>query len=360
MKILKLLIFIFPIAMMFEACTKNDNGPNVLPPSEGSTLDANVGGETEPNMVFINLSADHQDSVKRDVWDLGFYSGEGFFVKINVASEMLAYKLDKTDIASVTAEDTIGLGAKLSLDAVFSAAIGNSLPDWLSGATGWTDNPSGDLTKTVIKEVSGTETENHVFIVNRGKSPDGSQRGWMKIRILRNGSGYTIQYAEINSSTFQSANVSKDSKFNFKYFNFDNGNIQVEPENTRWDIAFTTSTDLTNFGLPYDIPYFFKDYVIQNINGVEVATVMKNANLIAEYDSLKLADISGISFSGDVNAIGSTWRSIIPQVGSASVKDDRFFVVKDTDGNYYKLLFTKMLSNTGVRGFPQIQYALLK
>ena len=360
MKTFGLLLLLFLFGFMFQACNQDDNGPTVQPPSEGAIIDANVGGQTQPNIVFIDLSDERQDSLNRNTWDLAFFCGEGSFVSLNVATEMLAYKLDQTDITAVNAEDTAGLGGKLSLDAIFAAAIGSNLPDWLASATTWTDDPSGDLTKTAIKSVSETESENIVFIINRGKSPNGSPRGWKKVRILRHQTGYTVQHADIGSADFEEVTVPKDSKYNFAYLNFDDGILTAEPENSKWDIAFTTYTDLTNFGLPYNIPYFFKDYVIQNRSGVEVATVMKVSDLVMEYDSLKIADISGLTFSEKVNSIGASWRSIIPQVGSAAVKDDRFFVIKDGDGNYYKLLFTKMLSNTGERGYPQIQYALVK
>ena len=39
-----------------------------------------------------------------------------------------------------------------------------------------------------------------------------------------------------------------------------------------------------------------------------------------------------------------------------AVKDDRFYVVSDGEGTLFKLVFTKMLSDRGDRGFPAIQY----
>jgi hypothetical protein len=52
----------------------------------------------------------------------------------------------------------------------------------------------------------------------------------------------------------------------------------------------------------------------------------------------------------------------MPGVTNAGVKTDRFYVLKDSYGNYYKLRFTKFGTGTDgtERGRPEIEYALLK
>src|SRR5690606_25515950 len=85
-------------------------------------------------------------------------------------------------------------------------------------ALAWIDDPAGDLSKTAIASVSATTAENKVYIVNRGASnppSDPSQpipsRGWKKIRIVRNGDGYTLQHADIAATTFQEIQITKES-----------------------------------------------------------------------------------------------------------------------------------------------------
>ena len=360
MKTLKLILIPLSIILFIQSCNKDNNVIKTTPPSEGSTIDATVGGNDEPNQVFINLSSDNQVSVARNTWDLAFSCTDGYNVILNVADEMLAYKLDKTELNQVTSSDTVGLGAKLSLGAIFSAAIQQNLPDWLSGATSWTDDPTGDFSKTAIASVSEVAVDNAVYIINRGNNPDGTPRGWEKIKISQSTNGYVLQHGTIDASTPESLNVTKDPLYNFIFIDLDNGPVSVEPKKADWDIAFTTYTDLTDFGIPYKIPYFFKDYVIQNRYKVSIAEVMEVSDLVTEFNNFALPDLSGVTFSNDVNSIGSSWRTIIPQVGSAQVNNDRFYVIKDTDGNYYKLVFTKMVNSTGDRGYPEIKYALIK
>ena len=72
------------------------------------------------------------------------------------------------------------------------------------------DHPDGDLTKTAIAEISESDAENQVYIINRGKNPDDSQRGWLKIRVLRNGQGYDLQYAEIDATEFETVTIDQE------------------------------------------------------------------------------------------------------------------------------------------------------
>lgn len=354
----KTLFLVALLAITLWSCA-DDDGPQVTPPTASAIINAEVGGPSQPNQVFIDLSTETQTVAARNSWDLGFYSGNEFRVIINNATSALAIALDKTDMTTVTSADTTGLGAQLDIDAIFGALQGPP-PTWLSDASTWLDDPTGDLSKTAIAEISQTDTANPVYVLNRGKNPDGSQRGWSKIRVFRNGAGYTLQYAAINSSTFTELNISKNNDFNFSYVSVDNGAVNVEPAVNSWDFAFTTFTNLLPIGPATSIPYLFKDFVIQNRNGVELAIVTVDNN--QTYDDFAFSDITGQTFSADITTIGSSWRTVA-QPGSPTptgVKEDVFYVVKDAVGNYYKIRFTRMLDpDTGERGFPQVQYDLL-
>ncbi|MCE7993252.1 MAG: hypothetical protein HEP71_14800 [Roseivirga sp.] len=340
------------------SCGDDDN-PQIIPPTASAIINAEVGGPTQPNQVFIDLSAENQTAIARNSWDLAFYNGTEFRVILNNATSALAIALNKTDIAAVSAADTLGLGTQLDIDAIFGALQGPP-PAWLGDAASWLDDPSGDLSNTAIEEISQAATSNPVYVLNRGKNPDGSQRGWVKIRVLRNTNDYTLQYAAIASSTFTELNISKNSDFTFSYASVDNGAVSVEPAAESWDLAFTTFTNLLPIGPTTSIPYLFKDFVIQNRNGVELAAVAVETNL--SYDSFSFSDIAEQTFTTDIASIGSGWRTVAqPRSPTPTgVKEDIFYVLKDAAGNHYKLRFTRMLNpETGERGFPQLQYDLL-
>lgn len=325
--------------------------------SSGASMSPNVGGNAQPNKVFIDFSNNRQTFISRSDWDLGFYTAEGQYrVVLNSSTGMMARLLDKTDLNAVTAADTAGFGSQLSLPAVFAALLGPPVP-WISQAVNWIDDPAGDLTKTAIGEVSASVSENEVYIINRGFDADGTPRGWKKIRVLRNGGGYSLQHADINATSFSTIQVDRDDDFLFNYINFDGGLLQAEPEKERWDIAFTVFTNITAFGPTLIVPFEFRDFVVQNRHEVETAQVLTS---VVSYENFSTSNLSSVVFSTTQNNIGGTWRTIPSNSPTPpSVNTDRFYVVKDAAGNIYKLRFTALTLN-GERGHPQIEYALVQ
>lgn len=325
-------------------------------------LEVTGGGATYPNKVFIDLSANRLTAVSRTTWDLGFFSGDDFRVVLNSSNGMMARALTKTDMAAVTAADTVGFGAQLSLAAVFAVANatppGSALPAWAAGAVSWIDDPTGDLTKTAVAQVSATAADNKVYIINRGNGPGATSQpalGWKKVRILRNGSNYTLQHADINSTTFTEVQVVKNTSHRFQYIHFGNGAVTVEPAKEKWDIAWTAFTNATNFGSGA-IPYYFQDVVLQNTSGVQSVQVLEAT---IAYDAFTEANISALTLSGLQLTVGTNWRNGGGPTTDPSLRTDRYYIVKDPEGNYYKLKFTA-LTTSGERGKPQFKYALVK
>lgn len=314
--------------------------------SEQATMTIQGGGAKFPNRVFIDLSASRQTSVERVTWDLGVYTVQDEFrVILNSSVAMLAKPLAKTDLATVTAADTVGFGKSLITEAFSSA----NLP--------YMDDATGDMTKTAMAAVAATETDNKVYIINRGKDSNNTQRSWKKVRVLRNGTGYTIQHADIASTTFQSINVTRDNAKLFNYVSLDqNATIDIEPAKDRWDIAYTPFLNTTNMGAGF-IPYLFNDIIIQNRNGVATAELL--VATAGEYANFDESDLTNVTFSNSQINIGSKWRTGGGPTSAPALRTDRFYVIKDPAGNIYKLKFTS-LTQDGERGKPSIEFALLK
>jgi hypothetical protein len=335
---------------------ENPTGPQLV---TGAVIDAEVGGPEQPNQVFIDLSTKTQKSVKRSHWDLGFYSGAEFRVILNSSLSSLARQLNKTNLNEVTAEDTTGWGKQLDVDAIF-ASLAGAPPAWIGQSAAWLDDPSGNLNATAIAEIAAADADNKVYIINRGKNPDNTQRGWLKIRILRNGSNYKIQHAAINATTFHEVSIPKNDAFNFSFLSIEDGIVNIEPEKGNWDIAFTTYTNLLPLDATTSIPYAYKDFVIHNRNTVKVARITIENGIT--YESYSKSNTEGLSFNEKINTIGSSWR-IVAQPGTGQETDvnrTRFYIISDADGNIYKLRFTQLVNpTTGERGFPQIEYELL-
>lgn len=327
--------------------------------SLGTALAAEVGGPLQPNQVFVDLSSGGMTKVVRTSWDLGFYGGKEFRVVLNSSLKMSAKQLATTNIDEVQVADETMI---ISQGQGISTQI---------------DDPAGDILKTAIAEVSVTDANNKVYLINMGSNPatvapavgaegsaSGTSRGWKKVRILKSGSDYKIQYADIAATTHEEVTISKNSAFNFSFFSLiDKKAVSVEPQKNQWDISFTTFTNIIPGATP--TPYFYPDFVVNNLKGDAKTYQVLVAGTVT-YDSFTLANVEDAKFTADQRNIGSNWRSTSitgptgTPVAQFVLRTDRFYVVKDPAGNVYKLKFTGGANEEGKRGYPKFQYALLK
>ena len=135
--------------------------------------------------------------------------------------------------------------------------------------------------------------------------------------------------------------------------------VSVEPKKVNWDLNFTTFTNYLNAGS--EVTYGYADFIVSNMKG---GTKVYQA-LVADagsYESFAKANIVEANFEASIinqRIIGATWRNGGGPSTLPSVKTDRFYIVKDVAGNYYKLKFLAMTNDAGVRGYPTVQYAIL-
>lgn len=352
------------VALLTLASCSSDGNTSVseTPASAGAVLKPTVGGANQPNQVYLDLSAETATSINRASWDFGFSTGSDFRVVINGALKMAVKKLETSDITLTQASDA-------------SVAVGAGTNP---ASNGYVDNPTGVLAGsgagigTAIAEVSATDADNKVYLVNLGfavstttpnagsVSIDGDARGWKKVRILRNGNGYKIQYADLASATFQEKTIAKDADFNFTFFSLTTGTaVAVEPKKAKWDVCFTTFTNYLNAGT--EVTYGYSDFIVSNMKGGTKAYQALVADA-GSYDGFVKANVVESNFTvsaTDQRVIGASWRNGGGPTTLPSIKTDRFYVVKDAAGNYYKVKFLAMTNDAGVRGNPTIQYAIL-
>lgn len=343
------------VVATFTACKKDVDPIIIIPASDGAEIRLNgiVGseaGSAAGNAVYLDLSSNQQTPALRSGWDLGFYCGADFRVILNNTSSAAAKVLTQNDLAAVGAADTIGL--------TLATSQTNPLPEQLP----WFDNVSGDLTKTVIPAVSAIDADNKVIILNRGTGGGIAARPWIKLRVLRNTSiGYTLQYAGIQETTFKTLQVPKDGIYHFMFISLDNGIVTVQPEKEKWDLVWNYSVFETNFGAG-PVPYNFSDLIaVNHLSNVTVATktYANSAVAAAAFTAFNKDSVNAATFSTNRWAIGSGWRSTQPATGA---RLDRFYIIKDPAGNYYKFKCLSMGVGTdgGVRGKPEFLYALIK
>lgn len=335
------------LALTFTACKKDKEEPIIeVPPSDGSTLTlqgiaGSEDGASAANSVYVDFSADKQTSALRSSWDLGFYSGTDFKVILNATKGSSAVKVaGKTDLNAVTEADL--------KQADLTITLGEPQFERL-------DDPreANILNKTVIAAISATDSENSVYLINTiggNHSIPFSLDNVYKIRIIRKGTGYTLQYAKLKETTFKTLDVAKSADANFSFVSLTEGKtVTVEPAKANWDIVWTWS--LYQGGT---YVYSYSDLVfINNLGGTQAVEVKTKS-----YADFSESDVAGVTFATNRDVIGAKWRNT---TGTKGVLTDRFYLVKDANGNVYKLKFNSFISEDGgTRGKPVIEYKLVK
>jgi len=328
-----------------SACSSSDDDVVVpdIPPSDGTvmTLEGGPGDNAAENGVFVDFSTESQSPVKRDSWDLALYSGSQFRAKLNNMTGAAAIGTDETDFSAINSAN---------FD-ITTLAVGQG-----RGTMDMVDAPDGSLEGTAIAEISTNDNDNKIYVINTKGGTNVSADAVYKVRVLRKGTdGYTVQYAQLDATSFESIDVTKDADYNFQYVSFTTKKVvSVEPKKTDWDVVWGYHMYYTSFN-GNTIPYGFADLILINhlagVSAVEVLT--ENVS----YEDFAESNLNGITFSTDVDVIGANWRST-----SSGIKKDRFYVVKDAAGNIYKLKFNSMGlgDDAGKRGYPEIEFKLVK
>ncbi|WP_417860536.1 HmuY family protein [Winogradskyella sediminis] len=390
-KLLTLVLFIG--VAFFTSCSSDDDGSStpVTPPSSGGIIDPEVGGFNQANRVYVDLSTGTQIASRRDSWEIAVYNGAQNRVYLNSALLVSAVELEGiTDITAVTESTTLTSPMTLdALDQTFSpttvtvstvAELIQGLPVGyyqygdLDAGISFTDSKEGELTGTAFNAISTIATDNNVYIVNLGNeipttnngtlNTTGDSRGYMKVRVLTNGSSYTIQYATLDNTTdYNEITVTKDSSYNLTAVSLTDGQVvSAEPEAENWDIDF--GGVFSYYGLQGTIAagLTYSDYTLHNtLSGVGLYEITVEDDATPSYTNFTISDVNETSFVyNDRAVIGSGWRSVDYMTGETSVREDRYYIVKDGDNNYYKLRFTAVESETGERGYPQFQYEILE
>lgn len=320
------------------------------------TAEPKIGGPNQQFQVYYDLSSGEFKSVLRDSWDLGFYSGEKFRVILNSSIYMAARAFETSNIDEITKDN-------IPQNWFTEVAVGT----FDSANEEYIDAPSGDIDKTAIQEIVVNPDDNKVYLINLGfevgkTTPNvgsvavaGDPRGWKKIKITRKDNGYLLQYAELDDTTHNEIFIPKTPEFNFNHFSFNTNQIlQVQPLKNEWDLCFTVFTNLvTNNAGESSGSYGFSDFVSNNLLANAKAFMIKGNDEDFENYVLNESEAE-TKLLNDQRAIGSRWRSVFN-----GVYPNKFFILKDPEGNWYKIKFLAFKNENGERGYPKFKYKLL-
>lgn len=358
---MKKILFCLLIGASFisQSCINDNEDPVAVAPSDGAVVNPDVGGATEPNQVWFDLGTNSEILTKRTDWDLAFYSGNEFKVVLNSSIMMAAGKIPNAANIDQVTEASVE-------DLKYLVQVANFDPSNVA----YIDDVNGNFPSgyTAIEAIKANESENAVYLVNMGHeiytgtvatgsvSTGGDSRGWMKVQVVRSGEGYKVKYAELNATSHKEITISKNTAYNYNFVSLKNNKeVFIQPEKKKWDICFTVFTNIiTGAG-----SYIYADFVtVNNIGGAGAyeVKVTAPASGVEAYNKFTASDIDQSKFIyNDQRVIGANWRNPVG-VNGLEVYGDRFYVVKDAEGYYFKLRFTRLTNAEGERGRPQFEY----
>ncbi|EPR65371.1 hypothetical protein ADICYQ_5580 [Cyclobacterium qasimii M12-11B] len=343
-------------SLLFTNCVEDEPESDIKTIELGATLTASMGSDLS-TQVYVNLSEALITDVPVNTWELAF-ENNGEAIRTNSAKKVAVTVPSEGSFDEVTSDQ---------------------------GLVYVYDAEDGDLSKTAL---AGWEL-NVPYILDLGIDQNGNTLGKKKLMITAHSStGISIQYANLDGSGLITDTVVFDGgDFTF-YSLISEQTVTVEPAN--WDFVLTGVSLRTGApcaalgpgavpGINCDVYRLSTTAMINHYNGVELAvddpfadleqnddpTSEKNLKTIEDsnYELLTLNDYYSLGSSDAGDAIGRSWLNILTPHSSAIYKVYDFitYLVKDQDGNYYKVRFLAYKGGDNAEnGNPTFEYARLE
>lgn len=321
----KISLLIVVITFFFFSCEKKELPAPVYDRGYVNTVQVEMTSNYK-NQVWVSLSENKivSTNYKTD-WDLAFEaSPSGNHIILNSSKAMKVYKTNFASLSQVN--DTVGLGVNAKADV-----------------------PSGNMDSTAIGD---WQTNNTVYVVNRGYSETGQQLGYYKIKINSFSSiQFVFEYANISGSQVYQGSVSKDDAYNFMYFSFaSNQQVSIEPKKTQYDLCFTQYTHV--FTNPFQ--YYQVVGALNNTFNTRITKISDKA-----FSDVFINDTLGRIFDKAKNVIGYDWKSYDLNTSQYTVDPGKVFIVHDSKGFYFKLHFIDFYNAQGIKGYPTLEFKKL-
>jgi hypothetical protein len=319
--------------LFFTGCFKEENPISRPPQGETEVVQIEMTSQYNKQVFYDLFTNQIISSNDNAIWDFAFDADDnGYHIWLNSSKLMQAYNTGSSDFEGVNSE---------------------------AGAEWTWDYPEGTMDKNAIGEWGTFNNGNvnsfrKVYIIDRGVNANNVKFGKRKVMFesLNNGT-YRIRFAKLSGEDLHIVEIPKDNRYNRVYLSLDNGGqiVQVEPQKETWDLEFTRYTHIF---FEFDTLPYLVTGALSNPAGVKVA---EDSSL--NFNAIDASSLSGYTFSINADAIGYDWKSFDIDDTKYSIIPNKFYIVKDLEGNYYKLRFIDFFSNSGERGYPKFEYQRL-
>lgn len=300
-----------------------------LPPPGAEETDQVAMGENYETTIYYKFSTKNKIERSLNTWYLAFESKpNGWHVRVNGGRAMQVWRTGSTNF-----------------DDVFSPTE-HSNWDW--------DTPDGNDDSTAIgnwlTDTSSRQSGMQVYILDMGLN---ATPQYKKLQLLSvNDTSYTVKYANTDNSDQQITTLRKSGVSTYTFFDLSTNTIvDYEPAPQLYDIKFERYRYVfVEDGVP--TPYLVNGALL---NGVNTWAVKLNST---NFDSVNYDTVKDIPLSIKNDTIGYNWKYYDFDLSLYTIAPN-LFVVKDSEGNLWKLQFFDFYNDTGIKGYPKFKFQRL-
>ncbi|MFT6443280.1 MAG: hypothetical protein ACJASQ_000010 [Crocinitomicaceae bacterium] len=289
----------------------------------GEAIEVQVGiGQDYKNQLFYSATNNTIVSTNEKTdWDLAFESSAtGFHILLNTSRGMAVHR-SALNFNEIT--DETGL-------------------DWT-----W-DMPSGHLDSTAFGDWVANGL---LYVVDFGYDVSGVHLGYKKVIVSGvSSTEYTIEFGDIADANSQALTILKNDETLFTYYKIGEGEVAIAPPNEDWDLNFTQYTHVFE-GL--NEPYVVTGVLLNRFN--TTASRIENK----PFSDVDFDDISSLTFSSNLDYIGYDWKTFDFNNSIYIVHPEVTYIIRTSQGAYYKLHFIDFYNDLGEKGFPKMEVQLL-
>jgi hypothetical protein len=341
MKLKQLSFILISILILLSGCFKKEDAIT-LPIGTSTISKVFLGSDYEKDM-YLDISTNTFQEKQSGDWDIRFETTDaGYGIFLNNGNLIKARKIGVYGLTEKLASDSNYYKTNKELrDGPEGKTSMSAIGDWRTYKSAAPDYLPGIYVIELSYETG----------VNKYK----------KLQVLNvNDTAFFVRitnYSETSGDTFV---IPKDKTRNFTYYSFKNaGKIvtNIEPDKNGWDLVFTRYNHFFYDILPGNEPFPYRvSGVLSNPNKVMVAR-----DSLDNFEKITAASIPDYHFSNDWNVIGYDWKShAFGAAGNYTVNSKITYIIKDTDGDYYKLRFLDFYNNKGEKGYPKFEFSRIK
>jgi hypothetical protein len=225
------------------------------------------------------------------------------------------------------------------------------------------DHSSGDPDSSafagwVVFTEEDTSYTNHIYLIG---NYDGIRyKATWAIQFYHvDESIYKFRMRAITGEDWQAFEIPKSPFHNYRHFTTSGGGklVQIEPDQDLWDLQFTQYGTIiyTSDGVP--TPYYVRGVLLNRY------VVSAAVDSVSSFADITFEDIGAYTFSKQQDFIGYEWKEVKVDVNSNTavytVIPGITYIIKDTEGFFYKFRFVSYYNDLGEKGFSVIEHLRL-